>query len=233
MEIIFGRDGESGRLQISCAGKVFYKGNPKTVDVGVSKLHCKLVVAGDGSMTLCNLNPDNETFWNGLSIEKKRLELNEDTDIRLGCSGYKLPLQEILKELGLKSTYSISHLKKVIDNYKDTKMKMQIQQGRQNAFRSLGMVLIPLATLLGFTDVLPSDTLRYISTLLCLIFGIYSICKGYISASKNPKLQIELENKYHRECICPNPDCGHFLPGEYDDILKSGSCPWCRSKFKE
>lgn len=233
MEIIFGRDSESGRLQVSCAGKVFYKGNPKTVDMGVSKQHCKLIIADDGTMTLCNINPDNETMWNGLSIERKRFELNDDTDIRLGQCGYRLPLKEVLKQLGVKNIYSIAHLKKIIDEHKAVKMKLQIQQGRQNAFRSMGMVLIPLSSLLGFTNILPSDSLRYVSTFACFIFGIYSIYKGYVSASKNPKIQMELDNKYHKECICPNPDCGHFLPGEYDDILKAGACPWCRSKFKE
>lgn len=230
IEIEFGRNADSGKLNITCAGKVLCKNI--AVDTSVSKRHCVLSVSDSGEMTLRNLNPDNETFLNGVSINVKKFELKEDTVVSLGGKGLVLPLKEILKELGFKQTYSISHLKDVIAGYKDAKMQMQISQGRQNAMRGLMPAFMALAAVMGFTGVLPQEA-RIIPSLLSLLFACYFGYKGFIAASNNPKKQMEMDDRYHRECVCPNPDCGHFLPGEYEDILKAGTCPWCRSKFKE
>lgn len=230
IEIEFGRNGDNGKLNIACAGKVVCKSI--AVDSSVSKRHCLLTLSDSGEMTLRNLNPDNETFLNGVSINVKKFEFTENTVIKLGSKGLVLPLKEILKEMGIKQTYSVLHLKEVISGYKNAKMQMQIRQGRQNAMRGLMPVFMALAAVLGFTGILPLET-RAIPSVISLVFACYFGYKGFISASDNPKKQMELDRKYHEECICPNPDCRHFLPGEYDDILRAGACPWCRSKFKE
>ena len=230
MEIEFGRNGENGKLKILFAGKVTLR--DMTVDAGVSREHCKLVISDNGEMTLCNLNPDNETFLNGVSINKRKFELTNETVIELGCKHCKLPLKEILKELGVRQTYSISHIKDVVANYKEKKMRMQISIGRQNAMRGLMPAFMALAAILGFTGILPGSA-RIIPSILSFAFACYFGYKGFVSASKNPIKQMELDKKYHEECVCPNPDCGHFLSGEYEDMLKAGACPWCKSKFKE
>lgn len=230
MEIEFGRDGNTGKLKISCAGKVINKDIP--VDATVSRQHCRLIVSDSGEMTLCNLNPENETFLNGVSIGKKKFVLDDNTVVILGNRGCKLPLKELLKEIGFKQTYSIAYLKKIVANYKEEKMKMQISLGRQNAMRGLMPAFMALGAILGFTDILPENA-KIIPSVFSFVFSGYFGYKGFISASNNPKRQMELDAKYHKECVCPNPDCKHFLPGEYDDILRAGACPWCKSKFKE
>jgi hypothetical protein len=230
MEIEFGRNGDNGKLKILFAGKVSQK--DMVVDAGVSREHCRLTISDNGEMTLCNLNPDNETFLNGVSINKRTFKLTNDTVVALGSKRFVLPLKEILKELGVKQTYSISHLKDIVANYKEEKMRMQISIGRQNAMRGLMPAFMALAGILGCTGILP-DGARIIPSILSFAFACYFGYKGFVSASNNPRKQMELDKKYHEECVCPNPDCGHFLSGEYEDILKAGACPWCKSKFKE
>ena len=230
IEIEFGRNGDTGKLNVFFAGKVVQKN--VAVDSSVSREHCKLIISDNGEMTLCNLNPDNETFLNGVSINKRKFELTSDTVIELGSKRCKMPLKEILKEMGIKQTYSISHLKDIVANYKEEKMRMQISIGRQNAMRGLMPAFMALAGILGFTGILP-DGARIIPSILSFAFACYFGYKGFVSASNNPRKQMELEKKYHEDCVCPNPDCGHFLSGEYEDILKAGACPWCKSKFKE
>lgn len=230
IDIEFGRNGTNGKLSITYAGQVVTK--DIAVDTSVSKQHCRLTVSDDGAMTLHNLNPENDTFLNGARIKVKKFVLDENTGIKMGSNGFELPLKEIFKELGVRQTYSIAHIKDVILNYKNDKMRMQISLGRQNAMRGLMPVFMALAAVLGFTGVLPAGA-RIVPSLLSLVFACYFGYKGFVSASNNPKKQMELDNRYHKECVCPNPYCRHFLPGEYDDLLAAGSCPWCHTKFKE
>ena len=143
-----------------------------------------------------------------------------------------MPLKEILKEMGIKQTYSISHLKDIVANYKEEKMRMQISIGRQNAMRGLMPAFMALAGILGFTGILP-DNVKILPSVISFAISCYFGYKGFVSASNNPRKQMELDKKYHDDCVCPNPDCRHFLTGEYDDILKAGACPWCKSRFKE
>lgn len=230
IEIEFGRNGDTGKLNVFFAGKVVQKN--VAVDSSVSREHCKLIISDNGEMTLCNLNPDNETFLNGVSINKRKFELTGDTVIELGSKRCKMPLKEILKEMGIKQTYSISHLKDIVANYKEEKMRMQISNARLNAMRGLMPAFMALAGILGFTGILPDDV-KIVPSVISFVLSCYFGYKGFVSASNNPRKQMELDKKYHNECVCPNPDCGHFLTGEYEDILKAGACPWCKSKFKE
>ncbi len=194
VEVEFGRNGDTGKLKILFAGRVSQK--DMVVDAGVSREHCKLVISDNGEMTLCNLNPDNETFLNGVSINKRRFELAGDTVIELGHNRCRLPLKEILNELGIKQTYSISHLKDVVANYKEAKMRMQISIGRQNAMRGLMPAFMALAGVLGFTGILP-DGARIVPSILSFAFACYFGYKGFVSASSNPRKQMELDKKYH------------------------------------
>lgn len=229
-EIEFGRNPDTEKLKITCAGKVINK--DIRLDASVSKRHCLLTVSNNGEMILRNLNPDNVTFLNGVSINSKKFELTDSTKITMGARGCVLPLQEVLKELGFKQTYSIGHLKGIIAGHKEKKIQMQIALGRQNAMRGLMPAFMALAAVLGFTDIMP-DNAKIIPSVFSLVFACYFGYKGFVGASNNPKKQMELDEKFHKECVCPNPDCHHFLPGEYEDILRAGACPWCRSKFKE
>lgn len=230
IEIEFGRNGDTGKLNVFFAGKVVQKN--VAVDSSVSREHCKLIISDNGEMTLCNLNPDNETFLNGVSVNKIKFELTGDTVIELGSKRCKMPLKEILKEMGIKQTFSISHLKDIVANYKEEKMRMQITIAQQNAMRGLMPAFMALAGILGFTGILPDDV-KIVPSVISFVLSCYFGYKGFVSASNNPRKQMELDKKYHGECVCPNPDCGHFLTGEYEDILKAGACPWCKSKFKE
>lgn len=231
MDVVLGRDPNSGRLKVSCNGKDMLLGEPGSVDNTVSRQHCQLNISETGDKTLINLNPDNETILNGQFIVRKKFVLDEKTVINLGFNNYVLNLKAVLKAIGYKETYSIGHLKKVIEDYRAMKLKMQIDERKQNALRGFTPVLGSLALILGFMDidVAVRITLMVVSLSLTCYFGY----AGFLAASKNPQKHAQLDKDYHTKCVCPNKDCGHFLPGEYDDIIKSGVCPYCHSRFKE
>lgn len=231
MDIIFGRDQNSGRLKVSCNGKDMLWGEPGSVDNTVSRQHCQLTISDKGEKTLINLNPDNETILNGQFIVRKKFVLDENTIINLGFNNYVLNLKAVLKAIGYKETYSIAHLKKIIEDYRAMKLKMQIEERKQNALRGLTPVFMSLAGILGFVDI--DIAVRITLMALSLFFTFFFGYLGFVAASKNPQKHAQLDKEYHAKCICPNEDCGHFLPGEYDDMIKSGACPYCHSRFKE
>ncbi len=228
MKIKIGREQGQARLRLLCNGRETFYGEKGSVDLSVSKEHCEIDIEPNGKVTIVNLNPDNETFVNGKSIIKKQVDQMSIESIGLGSNGYSFALPVIVRALGLKETYSIGHLKSIIESYKDAKLAIQIKNGRQNAMRGLTPVFGLLGGLLAFMGG-PGILFSVISLLACCYFCY----KGYIDASANPKKVQELDNKFHKECVCPNPSCGHFLHGEYEDILRAGMCPWCKSKFKE
>lgn len=227
IELEFGRNAEKDKLNVTCAGKVICM--DVDVDKSVSKKHLRLTLQENGDIKLYNLNIDNETFLNGVSILETKTKLTDNPVIVLG-SKFVLPLKEVLNAVGYRQTYSIGHLKEVIANYKDDKMKLQIAIGRQNAMRGLMPVFMALAGVLAFTGILP-ESVRVVPSIISLVSACYFGYVGFVSASTNPKKQKELDDRYRKDCVCP--DCGVFLSGEYNDILKRGACPVCHSKFKE
>ena len=232
MEIVFGRDPNSGKLKIACNGKEMLWGEAGAVDNSVSRRHCQLDIDEAGNKTLINLNPANETNLNGQFIVRKRFELNDNTAIKLGAGNYLLDLKSILPSIGVKETYSIRHLEKIIEDYRTTKLKIQIVERKQNAMRALTPVIMTLGTVLGFIPGI-GDGLRIVLIFVSLFFTCYFGYLGFVAASRNPQQLAELDSEYQSKCVCPNEKCGRFLSGTYDQILRGGACPYCRSRFKE
>ncbi len=231
MEIIFGRDSASGRLKIVLDGKEMLSGSPNSVDCGVSRQHCKLEIDDNGNKILTNLKQENFTFLNGSNVIKKKFELDDKTVIELGANRYRLELAELLKKMGMKETFSIGHLKRVIDDYRAAKLNMQISERKQNAMRGLMPVFMALAGVLGFTGILPGE-LRVIPSVCSLLLSCYFGYVGFVAASKNPIKAAELDKEFRQKYVCPNPQCGRTLNGEYENLLKAGECPFCHSKYK-
>ena len=232
MEIVFGRDPNSGKLKITCNGREVLWGEAGAVDNSVSRRHCQLDMDDEGNKTLINLNPANETNLNGQFIVRKRFELNDNTVVKLGANNYILDLKRILPSIGVKETYSIRHLKKIIEDYQAAKLKMQIDERKQNALRGLTPIFMTLGAVLGFIPGI-GDGLRIVLIVVSLFFTCYFGYLGFFAASKNPQRHAELDREYQSKCVCPNEKCGRFLSGTYDQILRGGACPYCHSRFKE
>ena len=236
MDIIFGRDQNSGKLKISCNGKERLWGEPGSVDNTVSRQHCKLTISDNGEKTLINLNHDNETNLNGQSIVRKKFVLDSNTVVTLGSNGYALELKAILKAIGYKETYSIAHLKKIIEDCRAMKLKLQIEERRKNALRGFLPVITLFASILAYSGYEDDGGVANVKTFIgiaAFFLAFYSAYEGLLMAGKMPQKHAQLDKDYHAKCVCPNEDCGHFLPGEYDDMIKSGVCPYCHSRFKE
>ena len=129
MKIKIGREQGQARLRLLCNGRETFYGEKGSVDLSVSKEHCEIDIEPNGKVTIVNLNPDNETFVNGKSIIKKQVDQMSIESIGLGSNGYSFALPEIVRALGLKETYSIGHLKSIIESYKDAKLAIQIKNG--------------------------------------------------------------------------------------------------------
>ena len=255
-EIFVGRESGTDRLLVylSIDGqiKAFQIGNPGSVSKSVSraipkqsKAHLSIKIDDNGNIIVSNLKPENVTFVNGSQIISKRI--SEDDKVELGVDHYQLPLKEILtktsqlttSQLQNSTTYSISHLEKIWNDYhegdlaiKDQQHKMGLQQ-RIPIFFTIGAgALTSVAWSLGW-----GEWIRVVS--ICLTgIGLLLMIYFFIQSSKfNPvretdKLREDFQSKY----ICPNPDCKRFLGTYSYSMMKNQfkmECPYCKSKFEE
>ncbi len=230
MEIIFGRDETTGKLKINFNGKDMLYGEPDSVDMSVSRRHCKLEIDESGRKTLVNLKPTNRTMVNKQAVERKdNLVVSDDIVIELGFNGYVLELKDILKRIGVKEVYSISHLEQIIEGYKEAKLNLQINERKLNAKRGFVPIFGSLAIIVGvFPDL---GVWRIILLLISMSLTAYFAYVGFVTADNMPRKMAELDKEYQEKCTCPG--CGIFLPGRYVDILTRGGCPQCQCKFKE
>jgi hypothetical protein len=86
MEIIIGRKPETNQLKITIGKQAKVCGTENSVPNSVSRTHFSLTAIEGGGFTLKNLNPANETFVNGVSVESK--QVTQLDKIELGSSRY-------------------------------------------------------------------------------------------------------------------------------------------------
>ena len=132
MEIIIGRDIQSGKLSLTVDGKGEIQGQQ----------HCKLTI-NNGQMRLKNLDVNNYTYVNGQSIESKSVTQNDT--IELGSDHYPLDWNLLKPYLPL----DIRHLKKVWEDYEAENLKIQIKERKFNALRSVTGLITMLAIALS------------------------------------------------------------------------------------
>ena len=264
-EIFVGRESGTNRLlaYLSINGqiKALLIGNPGSVPKSVSraipiqnKAHLSIKIDDNGSFIVSNLKPENRTFVNGSQIVYKKISGN--AKIELGADHYPLPLNQILattsqlttsklqnsssnSQLQKSTTYNISHLEKVWNDYhegdlaiKDKQHKMGLQQ-RIPIFFTIGAgALTSVAWSLGWGEWIRivSICLTGIGLLLMIYFFIQS--SNFNPVREADKLREDFQNKY----ICPNPDCHRFLGIYSYSMMKNQfkmECPYCKTKFKE
>lgn len=236
MEIIIGRESGSQqpRLQISCDGKKYYLGTPGSVNMKVSRQHCKLDVKSDGTIvSITDITDNNYMYVNGKEFKAKKGVTFADV-IELGPEKYRLDVAAVVKTVIGTPTYHIAPLRDVYDNYQKELMDMQIKQGKFGAISSLPMILSMgsgvLVTVVPGINPAVRTTLIIIAVSLMIIF----ICLRMKTASSNPQKRKELDDNFHKNYVCPNPGCKHFFGSmRPDELLTNKTCPWCKSKLVE
>lgn len=235
MELIIGRESGTSRLRISVNNQDHFFGSTNSVPKSVSRQHCKLTIDDLGNGTIINLKPENITYVNETQVESKHISAKDR--IELGSDRYYLDLNAILK--GLKSmiprSYSISHLQKIWDDFHDIKLQIQIKEKKSAAIRSVTGVFSMSAIFCGFipgiSDILALRVILYTTGLL---LAIYFFAITYKSSSELPKYLDDLDKKFHKDYVCPNPECHHFMGyQQYDDLKKMPSCPYCKAQYTE
>lgn len=255
-EIFVGRESGIDRLLVylSINGqiKAFQIGNSGSVPKSVSraipnqnKAHISIKIDDTGNIIVSNSKPENVTFVNGSQIVFKRI--SENDNVELGADHYLLPLQDLLdkssqlttSQLQNSTTYNISHLEKIWNDYheadlaiKDKQHKMGLQQ-RIPIFFTIGAgALTSVAWSLGW-----GEWIRIVS--ICLTgIGLLLMIYFFIQSSKfNPVRELDkLRETFQRKYICPNPECKRFLGNYSYSMMKNQfkmECPFCHSRFKE
>lgn len=222
-EILLGRDAQTGKLRITVGKQTATFGQENSVSKSVSKEHLRLIIGDDGTLTVVNLNPDNDTFVNGRPVEQKRIK--KDDRIELGQDRYLLSWDMITPFIPV----DISPLKAVWKEYQDEKLKMQISERRFNALRTVTGAISPVAIIAGIylgRDNALMMVLYLLPAVLILLFAFMS----WKAASKIPKQQAELLERTKHAYKCPA--CGRLLTlQDFDMLSQQKGCQYCQAEW--
>lgn len=243
MELLIGRDSASSRLSITIDGKkrAMY-GENGSVPNNVSREHCRVSIANN-TYRISNANPNNTTYVNGNQVEQKNFNPQSDT-ITLGHSRYELNITDILKALMPQAskppqqkaevkTFSITHLKDIWDTNHEDKLNFQIKERKTNSLRSVTGIISSLSIVA--TIVTDNENIRICLISVGIVVGVYFAIVSYKASSASVLFMDNLDKKFRKKYICPNPDCHSFLSYNlpYDELIKRGACPYCKSKYTD
>lgn len=236
MEIIIGRESgvQKPRLQISCDGKKFFIGDPGSVGMKVSRQHCKLEVDNNGTIvSIADITENNFMYINGKEF-KSRKGISASDVLELGPERYKVDIKAVLKTVIGAPSYHIAPLREIYDNYQKELIRMQIRQGKIGALSSIPMILSMGSGVL--VSVIPgiNPEIRTVLIVFAVLLMLLFICLRLKIASTTPHKRKELDDNFHRDYVCPNPECRHsFGNMRPDDLITNKTCPWCKSKLVE
>ena len=226
-EIIIGRDGETGKLRMTVGQQTSTFGAPNSVPRSVSQQHVKFTIGDDGTLTLENLNIENDTYVNHRGIERKRII--ESDRIVLGNDHYRLSW-DMLKPF-IPKMADISHLEQVWRDYQAERLQMQIRERRFNTLRSATGLITMFAVVLGaFTGRdNPLFTMLYVAA---AVISLAFFFVAYRASSKIPMQQNQLTEDAKHSYKCPA--CGSLLTlQDYDMLRQTKGCPHCGAIWKK
>ena len=223
MEILIGRDKNTGRLIIKAGGKAILYGAKRLPDT-VLEEHIKLKV-GEDSIRLENLNLNAYTYVNGQAVEKKAI--TRQHTIELGRDRYPFDWHA-LDEL-IPSESDIRPLKLIWDEYESQNISVQIAERRFNTLRSMTGLITMAAIALSVTTGEKSEWYVILYG-IAIVFSLFFFIKSFIDSSKIPQKRQELGRNFQRSYTCPH--CGHFLGNlSYDILVQNDHCSYCKTKF--
>lgn len=227
IDIIIGRDADSGKLRIVSGGKSMTAGDANSVPASISREHVQLTVSDQGIIVVRNINIENSLYVNRYVVESKRITYGDC--IELGYDRYHLQW-DILDKLF--RIADIRPLEQVWKDYQAQRMKLQIKERRFGVLRSATGILTTAAMILSFMEIGggAANSLRLIlygsSFAVTLIFFILA----WRSASRIPLQQQQLEETTRRRYCCP--ECGSlFNLQSYDLLRQMKKCPHCGAIF--
>ena len=225
IEITYGREETSGKLRLKASGKQRLEGEEKSVPKSVSREHVMISICDDSSVVLKNLNIENDTFVNGTAVEQKKLKKGDV--IELGSDHYRLEWKVI--EPFIPVFIDISPLRAVWEAYQEEKMRYQIQERRFNVIKSITSLITPLAIIMSFVNIGNLGmVLRVLLYGLLFCSSLFFQVKSWKDAERMLKKYQELDKRFKRQYICPNPNCRHFMGSQdYEILSQNKKCPYC------
>lgn len=226
MEIIIGRDQQTRQLSIVKDGVTKHYGQPGSVPMDVSRHHLSLQPIDEGKWKIKNLNEQNVTFVNGIAIESKNISVNDK--VELGNSHYLLNWEALSEPK--EETVDIRPLKIIWKEYDEKKFDSQIAERKFNAARSATGIITMLA--IACSIILGHGPIYIILYALAIGISLAFTCLAYKKSTEVPKQQRELTKRFQQTYTCPK--CGHFMGfQDYDILIQSDTCPYCKTKYKK
>lgn len=226
MEYIIGRDAQTRQLAVMSNGQLRRFGQAGSVPMDVSRQHLYLSPLSDGKWQLRNLNTQNVTYVNGISVESKIV--SEGEKVELGQSHYLFPWDAV-REPKIE-TVDISPLKRVWERYDKEQFELQVAERKFNAARSATGIITMLAIACSF--ILGRDTIYLVLYGLAIGISLIFAIQAYAKAQDVPRQQRDMRERFERDYVCPK--CRHFMGYQKYDILKQNdACPHCRRKYKK
>lgn len=226
MEIIIGRDQQTRQLSIVKDGATKHYGQPGSVPMDVSRHHLSLQPIDEGKWKIKNLNEQNVTFVNGIAIESK--SISEKDKVELGNSHYLLNWEALSEPK--EETVDIRPLKIIWKEYDEKKFDSQIAERKFNAARSATGIITMLA--IACSIILGHGPIYIILYALAIGISLAFTYLAYKKSTEVPKQQRELTKRFQQTYVCPK--CGHFMGfQDYDILVQSDACPYCKTKYKK
>jgi len=226
MEIIIGRDQQTRQLSIVKDGVTKHYGQPGSVPMDVSRHHISLQPIDEGKWKIKNLNEQNVTFVNGIAIESKNI--SENDKVELGNSHYLLNWDALSEPK--EDIVDIRPLKIIWKEYDEKKFDSQIAERKFNAARSATGIITMLA--IACSIILGHGPIYIILYALAIGISLAFTYLAYKKSTEVPKQKRELTKRFQQTYVCPK--CGHFMGfQDYDILVQSDACPYCKTKYKK
>lgn len=240
IDAVIGREHGTNRLLITIGSKAVALSPNNSVPKTVSGTHCRLQVDDHGTMTLTNIKSQLCTYVDGIQIDSKQITF--DSRIELGEDRFRVDMATVKKAMDTivpppPKVFSLRPLERVWKDYDEKRLAYQLDEQRRNNWRAGGGILSMMGILFMFIP-LPeswgnSMLFRIIFTAAALLVAIYFFIRGF-DTSKSLVVKIrELDEKFRKKYVCPNPDCHHFMGMQPYDVLKDNKrCPYCGCQYK-
>lgn len=228
MEIIIGRNAQTGQLSLTMGTQTKSVGVANSVPRSVSRRHCRIQVLPNGTYTIENLKMENDTYVNGSPIFTKTVTPSDT--VELGGEHYKLSWDVIkqLVEQSTPKTADIRPLKRIWMQYEEETNAIQTDMAKKNAIRGIAGAFGTLGILVAFVDSL--GFLRFILMGIGLIITITMVAIAYSDSKKAPAKRKMLQQRLRNHYVCPC--CKKFFNMDYDLLTRQyDNCPYCKAKF--
>ncbi len=228
MEIIIGRNAQTGQLSLTMGQQIKNIGAANSVPRSVSRRHCRVQVLPNGNYTIENLKMENDTFVNGSPIFTKTVTSSDV--VELGGEHYRLDwtaIKQIIDQSTPK-TADIRPLRRIWTRYEEEANAIQTDLARKNAIRGIAGALGTLGILCTFIEAL--GALRFVLMSIGLIITVTMVIISYNDSKKAPIKKKMLQQKLRNNYVCPN--CKKFFTMDYDLLTRQyDQCPFCKAKF--